>query len=53
MMEKTIEEKYKSLSEVDHVRKRSGMYLGSKVTERSEQYVLKDEKFVKWVVEND
>ena len=36
-MTKTIEEKYKSLSEVEHVRKRSGMYLGSKVTERSEQ----------------
>ena len=45
-MTKTIEEKYKSLSEVEHVRKRSGMYLGSKVTERSEQYILEDGKFV-------
>lgn len=49
-MTKTIEEKYKSLSEVEHVRKRSGMYLGSKVTERSEQYILEDGKFVKKLV---
>lgn len=49
-MTKTIEEKYKSLSEVEHVRKRSGMYLGSKVTERSEQYILEDGKFIKKLV---
>lgn len=50
-MEKTIEEKYKSLSEVEHVRKRSGMYLGSKVTEKSEQFILEDGKFIKKLVD--
>lgn len=44
-MAKTVEEKYKSLSDTEHVLHRPGMYVGSVVTEICEKYVLEDDKF--------
>lgn len=38
--------KYQKLSEREHVLQRPGMYIGSVVTETSNQYILEDGKFV-------
>lgn len=38
--------KYQILSEIDHILQRPGMYIGSVVTETSNQYVLENGKFV-------
>lgn len=38
--------KYKILSEVDHILQRPGMYIGSVVTEKSNQYILENGKFI-------
>lgn len=45
-MGKTIEETYKSLSDIDHTLLRPASYLGSIITEKSNQYVLENGKFV-------
>ena len=38
--------KYQILSEIDHILQRPGMYIGSVVTEKSNQYILDGNKFV-------
>ena len=45
-MGKTIEETYKSLSDIDHTLLRPASYLGSIITEKSNQYVLENGKFI-------
>jgi len=44
---KSIEEKYRSLSDVEHVLHRPGMYIGSTVSEKVDKYILEDNKFKK------
>ena len=39
---KTIEEKYKKLSDKSHVLRRPGMYIGSIVRSKSNKYILDD-----------
>lgn len=39
-MEKSTDEKYKSLTDVEHVLLRPGMYIGSVVTETADKYIL-------------
>jgi DNA topoisomerase II len=39
-MSKNIEEKYKSLTDIEHVLLRPGMYIGSVVTEKTDKYIL-------------
>lgn len=39
-MSKSIEEKYKSLTDIEHVLLRPGMYIGSVVTEKADKYIL-------------
>ena len=39
-MKKNIEDKYKSLSEIDHILQRSGMWIGSNKLEISNQFVF-------------
>lgn len=46
----TIEEKYQSLTEQEHVLKRPGMYVGSTVTAEKEMWLLKDGKFEKFTI---
>lgn len=46
-MAKSIEQKYKSLSDIDHTLLRPSSFLGSVVTEVSNQYILEDGLFVK------
>lgn len=43
-MAKTVEEKYKSLSDIEHVLLRPGMYIGSVVTENTDKWILNDDK---------
>ena len=43
---KEIEEKYKLLSDVEHVLLRPSSFIGSVVTEKSNQYILEGNKFV-------
>ena len=38
--------KYQILSEIDHILQRPGMYIGSCVTEKSNQYILEGNKFI-------
>ena len=38
--------KYQILSEIDHILQRPGMYIGSVVTEKSNQYILDGNKFI-------
>jgi DNA topoisomerase-2 len=45
--EKTIEQTYQILDEIDHVRARTGIYLGSTSFHTVECYVLKNDKFIK------
>lgn len=40
---KSIEEKYKSLTDIEHVLLRPGMYISSVVTEDNDKYILNDE----------
>ncbi len=41
--EKTIEQTYQVLSEIEHIRKRTGMWAGSPVAENRERYVYDQE----------
>lgn len=41
-----MERKYQILSEIDHILRRSGMYIGSVIQEVSNQYILENGKFV-------
>lgn len=52
-MTKRLEEKYQKLSDIEHVLKRSGMYVGSTVPQNSAQYIFDGEKvFLKESVYN-
>ena len=44
-MAKSIEDKYKSLTDIEHVLLRPGMYIGSVVTENADKWVLSGKKF--------
>ena len=46
-MSKTIEQKYRKLSDIEHVLKRSNMYIGSTVPHEGEEFVLRGDRFVK------
>lgn len=45
-MQKDVNKIYKSLSDIDHTLLRPASYLGSVVTEKSNQYVLENGKFI-------
>ena len=45
-MKKDVNEIYKTLSDIDHTLLRPASFLGSVVSEKSNQYVLEDSKFV-------
>lgn len=44
-MAKSVEDKYKSLTDIEHVLLRPGMYIGSVVTENADKWVLSGKKF--------
>ena len=44
-MAKSVEEKYKSLTDIEHVLLRPGMYIGSVVTEKTEKWIYNGKKF--------
>lgn len=52
-MAKKIEEQYKSLSEIEHVRTRSGMYIGSTTSSTVESFIIDEQsgQFVKKEIE--
>lgn len=50
-MAKSIEEKYKSLTDIEHVLLRPGMYIGSVVTEPADKYIL-DAETNKFLIKN-
>ena len=43
MRKKTIEQKYKTVSELDHILLRSGMYIGSTKEEESQMFLYDSE----------
>lgn len=45
-MGKSVDEVYKTLSDIDHTLLRPASFLGSIITEKSNQYILEDKKFV-------
>ena len=45
-MAKAIEEKYQALSEIDHVLKKSGMWIGSKAVTTKNFFIFQDEHMV-------
>lgn len=47
----TIEKKYKLLDDIDHVRKRTGMYIGSIASSSKEDWIVRDGNIVKETVE--
>ena len=49
-MSKAIEEKYRSLTDVEHVLHRPGMYIGSTVSEKVDKYILTENKFKKTTI---
>lgn len=52
-MSKKIEEQYKSLSEIEHVRTRSGMYIGSTTSSTVESFIIDEQsgQFIKKEIE--
>lgn len=44
-MAKSVEDKYKSLTDIEHVLLRPGMYIGSVVTENADKWILSGKKF--------
>lgn len=45
-MGKSVDEVYKTLSDIDHTLLRPASFLGSIITEKSNQYILEDKKFI-------
>jgi DNA gyrase/topoisomerase IV subunit B len=46
-MSQTLENKYRKLDDIEHALLRPGMYIGSTTFHKSEEFVIKDGKFVK------
>lgn len=48
---KSIEEKYKSLTDIEHVVRKPGMYIGNTNPESKQEYIIEDGRFVEKEIE--